>query len=276
VKIDNHPRARPQAGLGQADVVYEEIVEGVTRFFAVFHSNGSDPVGPIRSARTTDIGLLAQLDHPLFAYSGANRGTRNALKEAGVAEDLGASTGSNLRQAGYFRDPSRRAPHNLYATTTQLWSLTPDGAAPAPALFAYRAAGTPAPGADAAAGLDLTMAGTRVQWRWDEPSGRWMRGQDGEPHIDAAGRTIDADNVVVQFVSYQRSPADPISPEAVTVGDGIVWVFTGGGVIEGRWSRPDAAQPAVLTDAGGREIRLAPGRTWVELARDGDATMIGS
>src|SRR5262249_6912092 len=36
VKIDNHPEARPQTGLNQADVVYEEMVEGITRFFAVF------------------------------------------------------------------------------------------------------------------------------------------------------------------------------------------------------------------------------------------------
>jgi hypothetical protein len=276
VKIDNHPRARPQAGLGQADVVYEEIVEGVTRFFAVFHSAASDPVGPIRSARTTDIDLLAPLNHPLFAYSGANRGTRNALKQADVAEDLGAGTGSNLRQGGYFRDPARRAPHNLYATTTQLWSLTPDGAVPAPVLFVYRAAGAPAAGTEAAAGVDLTMAGTRVGWRWDQPSGRWMRSQDGEAHVDAAGRTIDAENVVVQFVEYRRSSADPISPEAVTVGEGDVWVFTGGGVVEGRWSRPDPSRPAELTDASGREVRLAPGRTWVELARPGDATRISA
>jgi hypothetical protein len=276
VKIDNHPRARPQSGLGQADVVYEEIAEGVTRFFAVFHSTGSDPVGPIRSARTTDIDLLAQLNHPLFAYSGANRGTRNALKQADVAEDLGASTGSNLRQGGYFRDPARRSPHNLYATTTQLWSLTPDGAVPPPALFAYRGGGTPAAGSEAAAAVDVTMAATRVQWRWDAPSGRWMRSQDGEAQIDAAGRTIDAENVVDQFVEYRRSSADPISPEAVTVGEGDVWVFTGGGVIAGRWSRPDPARPAELTDASGREIRLAPGRTWVELARAGDATRISA
>ncbi|MFM8993404.1 MAG: DUF3048 domain-containing protein, partial [Actinomycetota bacterium] len=46
VKIDNHPKARPQWGLNQADIVYEENVEMLTRFAAVFHTNDSDPVGP--------------------------------------------------------------------------------------------------------------------------------------------------------------------------------------------------------------------------------------
>ena len=51
VKIDNYPtEARPQSGLNQADVVFEELVEGITRFAAVFQSENADPVGPIRSS----------------------------------------------------------------------------------------------------------------------------------------------------------------------------------------------------------------------------------
>ena len=101
VKIDNHARARPQVGLVQADVVFEEIVEGITRFFAVFHSTTADPVGPVRSARTTDIDLLRQLQRPLFAWSGANNGTIKALRAADVATDVGYAFHS--KEAGWFR-----------------------------------------------------------------------------------------------------------------------------------------------------------------------------
>ena len=73
VKIDNHKEARPQAGLNQADIVYEEIVEAqITRFFTIFHSLDASPVGPIRSARTTDVNLLNQLNRPLFTWSVRN------------------------------------------------------------------------------------------------------------------------------------------------------------------------------------------------------------
>ena len=88
MKIDNHRDARPHAGLNQADVVYEEIVEGITRFFAIFHSTDADPIGPIRSARTTDVDLLNQLNRPLFAWSGGNAdvvqriGNANAVSRA--------------------------------------------------------------------------------------------------------------------------------------------------------------------------------------------------
>lgn len=274
VKIDNHPLARPQTGLVQADVVYEEIVEGITRFFAVFHSATSDPVGPIRSARTTDIALLAQLNHPLFAWSGGNKGTVNALKQANVATDLGASTGRNYRAGGYFRDPSRRSPHNLYSTTTSLWGLTPEGAAPPLPLFTYRPPGAAPAGVTPVVGAKLTMAATRVQWQWDAAAGAWQRLQDNTPHVDANGAVIAPQNVVVMFVPYRKSAADPISPEAVTIGQGEAWVLTGGGAVKGTWTRPDPSKPAVLRDGAGQEIALTPGRTWVELARAGGAALI--
>ncbi len=89
VKIDNNKRARPQSGLNEADIVFEEIVEAQTRFAAVFHSQGSDPVGPIRSGRTQDIDLLGSLNQPLFVWSGGNPSVTKAI-EASDFVDLSA------------------------------------------------------------------------------------------------------------------------------------------------------------------------------------------
>ncbi|MGA0218911.1 MAG: DUF3048 domain-containing protein, partial [Ilumatobacteraceae bacterium] len=75
VKMPNNPQALPQTGLNEADVVFEEIInDGITRFAAVFHSQGSDPVGPIRSGRAQDVDILSNLNSPLFAWSGGNPG----------------------------------------------------------------------------------------------------------------------------------------------------------------------------------------------------------
>jgi hypothetical protein len=77
-------------------------------------------------------------------------------------------------------------------------------------------------------------------------------------------------NVVVQFIRYGRSLADLRSPEAISTGTGDAWIFTDGHVIRGQWHRPDASMPATFT-ADGEVIRLAPGRTWVALAKKGTA-----
>jgi hypothetical protein len=268
VKIDNHPDARPQTGLGVADLVFEENVEGITRFAAVFQSQGSDPVGPIRSGRTQDVSLLGLLDRPLFAWSGGNANVTQAIASSDFVNL------SNLNQAvagpgGFFRSGDRKAPHNLYAQSSKLWTLAPAGAQPPPQQFAYRAEGE-APTGDPSPGVTVEMDGVRVEWQFDGTA--YARLQNGRPHTDAVTGPITAANVVVLVVRYSPSPADARSPEAQTIGSGDALVFTGGSVVRGRWERSDRLQPFTLTDAAGETIALTPGRTWVELARSGSVT----
>src|SRR5919109_5226405 len=87
VKIDNAPKARPQAGINDADVVVEEGVEGgVTRFATLFHSHDAPSVGPVRSARTTDLLFAQQLGRPLFSYSGANAVFADLVRKAPLVD----------------------------------------------------------------------------------------------------------------------------------------------------------------------------------------------
>jgi hypothetical protein len=265
VKLDNHRTARPHAGLNQADVVYEEIVEAnITRFFAVFHSTDAAPIGPIRSARTTDVDLLNQLNRPLFAWSGGNA---NVVRAIGSANALSRAHG---QAPGYYRDGERRRRADLEHTlmnesTAAIWSTTEPGQTAPPALFQYRKPGQAVTGTPATR-VAMQLRSVDVGWTWDAPSKSYVRSEYGDAHLDASGAPVSAHNIVVQFVDYRSSPADRRSPEAVTVGEGAAWVFTGGKIIPGTWERPDPSQPATLLDAKGKPILLTPGRTWVELA----------
>lgn len=268
VKMDNHPDARPHAGLNQADIVYEEIVEGITRFFVIFHSTDAGPIGPVRSARTTDVDLLNQLNRPLFAWSGGNRGVVNAIGSAN------AESRAPGQAPGYFRDAERRrradVEHTLMNEGTQaLYSTVVFGQGPPSPFFEYREPGTEATG-EPAATITMKLNSVPVEWQFDEAQGRYIRSQYNDPHVDTTGAPISAENVVVQFCDYRTSPADPGSPEAVTVGNGDAWIFSGGKVVLGRWDRPDPAKPANFTDASGTTVQLTPGRTWIELAEAGD------
>ncbi len=273
VKIDNAPRARPQVGLNQADVVFEEVVEGgITRFAAVFHSQDSDPVGPVRSARSTDIGVASALHRPLFAYSGANRVFEEQVHQAPLV-DVGVKSAPDR----YYREGSRRAPYNLFSHTPALFQLAPADAVAPPALFTYRAAGEPPTGASMTSveRVSLQFAAT-VDWEWDGALGAFWRIQDGRRHADAAGRGVAPANVVVQFVEYRdtglRDTSGAPVPEAQIIGEGDAWVVTGGGLIPARWSKPSADAVTRYVDGAGAEILLAPGRTWVELAPPGSAS----
>jgi hypothetical protein len=280
VKIDNldapNETAVPQLGLLRADVVYEEIVEGnITRLVAVFHSQQPGRVGPVRSARTTDVQLLPQLGRPLLGWSGGNDGVVAAVRSSPSIIDAGW----DAAPSSYARSGPHRAPHNLYAAADELWAKAPADAAPPPALFQYRTPGQELPAsARQALGVDLSWGGgaavAPVSWRWDENLRSWVRSQRGRFHVDQDGKAITAKNVVVLVTEYGQSAADSRSPEARTVGSGELFVYTNGRVVHGRWDRPDVNRPPTLVDDAGAPVPLSPGQTWVELPRSGSTTTI--
>ena len=271
VKIDNSNAVgvRPQLGLERADIVFEEIVEGITRFAAVFHSDVPEQVGPVRSARTSDVDIVGQLSRPIMAWSGGNNGVTAAMSRANI-HDAGRETGPrDITNAVYYRVNDRVEPHNLFVNTAEMYPIvTAPQPLPSP-VFTYRPVGASATGGSAPPkGVSVKLESTQVEWSWTGTA--WARSAYGVEHLDTNKRQITTENVVVLVTNYRSSPADPRSPEAVTVGQGDAFVLTGGRYIVGRWKRAAAAQPAVLTDESGKAIDLTPGRTWVELPRSSD------
>lgn len=267
VKIDNDEQARPQWGLNQADIVYEEVVEArITRFAAVFHSEEADPVGPIRSARTSDFDILEGLNTPLFANSGGNSNVMSMLSSVDMA-NANQSAFPDL----YYREDTRRRPHNLLSNTSELIAAAPpEAGTPAP-QFTYRAADDALPtSARVVSGVDIDYGGVEASYRWDPAVDGWARMQHDEPHVDADGTQIAPENLIVQFIDYGRSAADPRSPEALLLGEGTVWIFTDGHVIEGTWSREEPTDVTSYRTATGEEIALTPGKTWIALPRTGE------
>ncbi|MDP8976731.1 MAG: DUF3048 domain-containing protein [Actinomycetota bacterium] len=278
VKIDNAPKARPQAGLVEADVVVEEEVEGgITRFAALFHSRDAANVGPVRSARSTDILITSALNRPLFAYSGANLAFQHLIARSPLID-----AGVDRFPQEYRRESRRPSPYNQFSSTPGLFSHVPPGAGPPPPLFAFRQAGqaVDAAGAAPVTGVDVEFRGVvviGVQYRWDAASGTWRRSQDGGPHVDVGGVQVAPRNVVVQLANYRNTAFKDQSgapvPEAELVGEGEAWVLTDGKMVRGRWRKTAPGAVTEYLDPSGAPIRLTPGPTWIELARPGKAAV---
>lgn len=271
-KIDNISLARPQAGLNQADVVYEERVEGgLTRLLAVFQSQDAPVLGPIRSARSTDVPLLTPLRQPLFAWSGANAAFAALIRSVAIRD-----VGLEAEPGVYERAADRRSPSNLMTSTVDLWALIDEVGAP-PAVFAHHAEDGSFDGGEPAVGVDVSYRGTQVSHVWDAAVGGWAREQNGTPHVDADGVQVAPTNVIVQFVEYQASgsvdSAGAQVPEAVLDGSGVAWILSNGRLVEGSWSKANVTQPTQYFDADDEPIELTPGSTWVLLPEPGQATL---
>lgn len=274
VKIDNVDQARPQAGIGQADLVFEEMVEGrLTRLIAVFQSTDADLVGPVRSTRTTDIDIVSALNHPLYAYSGGNTGFVAQLRAAPVTD-----IGYEIHIGAYFR--TGVGEHTLFGRMAALYGLAPAGAQPPPPLFQYRPAVQVPAGGGPGSHVDVPFGDAFAIWDWDPPSQTYKRGQNGTADIDKAGQQLAAANVIVQFLTYVtdgiatgEGPPAPI-PKGQSVGTGTATILSGGVSIPATWSKATPTAITQYADASGHPILLAPGRTWVELAPVGNATHV--
>jgi hypothetical protein len=268
IKVENLPAARPQAGLDQADIVYEEPVEaGITRFIAVFQCHESHRVGPVRSGRITDIGVLAQYGKPIFGYAGGANLVVKAIESSPIVDE----SMPNAPKA-YERDPNRLPPHNLYTSTEALRSAAKSKESAPDPVFTYDH--SLPDGAKRAKTLHIPFSGySDVYWKWQ--GGKWLRSHGTVPHTLENGDQVSAKNVVIQVVKTKQGPVSDVngvvSPEVIPTGSGKATVCRNGHCIQGTWKRPKVSDLTVFEDRSGDQIPLQPGNTWVELVPAGIA-----
>jgi hypothetical protein len=276
LKIENAAVARPLAGLENAELVYEELVEGgETRFMAIYHCGDARKAGPIRSARLVDPAIMKPKTR-ILGYSGGNQTVINALKEAGVISITEDSAGDAMRRV---ERPGLSLEHTLYADSLGVRKLGRKkfDEPPPDDLFAFgELEGT----SKEATTISLNFGGaSEITYKWSK--GAWQRFQDGEPFVAESGRQIAVDNVLVEehhvraseVVDVAGTPSIEIVNET---GRGQAMLFRDGRAIEGRWHRESVDDPVVFETRSGEEMVLAPGVVWIELVPSGTGEVKGS
>lgn len=268
VKIDNHPRATPQSGIDQADMVIELNVEGITRFITLWHESDVDYLGPNRSARPTDAALLPAFNVPTFVFSGAQAWVQNLIRAADINMIKETSEGT-------FRISGRSAPHNLYVDTFTLREIAdereyannpPDG--PMWQFGELQPTG-------AASEVDIQFGGANhVIWTWDAGQGLWLRtayNQDGMyRNEDGTEARIGVPVLVALYAEpYTAAPSGGQSgttlPSSRTTGQGQAFVFADGQVAEGTWERESETDWFTLRTETGAIMNVPPGQSWVSI-----------
>ncbi|MCX5250500.1 DUF3048 domain-containing protein [Streptomyces sp. NBC_00201] len=263
VKIDNAPGARPQTGLDAADVVYAEQVEGgLSRLMAVYAGTLPRVVGPVRSARESDLELLRQFHDPLLAFSGAQHKLLPLIDDA----PLQAETPAKVSDA-YFRGPGRAAPHNLYLRPARLMKSAP-GADALTTGFRYGAA--PA-GGKSANTRTVRYPAAGFTFTWSANLHRYLVAMDGTPTVTAEGKRVTPATVVVQYVRMHKSAFHDVlgnnTPYTETVGSGTAQVLRDGRVYDVNWERGKATDGTEFTTKDGKPVNFAKGQVWVVLAQ---------
>lgn len=260
VKIDNVDAARPATGLVDAAQIYVEPVEaGLTRLIAVYTEPRPPVIGPVRSARITDLELLAQFGRPQLAFSGAAPPVLAQMETASVLD------ASPARQPNaYFREAGRPAPHNLYLRPARLPSP------PAGSSHLEQPTGPPPAGGVPTTEQRVRYPAASFDFRWSPGSRTWLVSMDASGFRDTADGQLGAGTVVIQQVStrsegFPEDSGGSVAPIAQTVGTGRAQVLRDGESFSATWSRPTPGAATTLTTAAGQPLPFAPGQTWVVL-----------
>lgn len=260
-KVDNTSSASPQVGLGKADLVFEELVEGrMTRLAAFFYSDLPAEVGPVRSMRATDIGIVSPIDGVLVT-SGAAQQTKDRLARAGV-EFLEEGVDGFRRDSARPQTYSVMADLKTLAKAKKVDSVRPDD------YFVFGTADELPQGKPAKA-FDVDFGNHTTSWSF--ANGSYVN----ENGLAAQGDEFAPTNVLVVRVKVvdagYKDLAGSFVPESVFEGKGEAQLFHGGKVVDAEWSKKGRSGPITFKTVDGEELKIPVGKTWVELLPVEDA-----
>ncbi len=263
IKVDNAVLARPyQTGLGQAAIVYEELVEGgSTRLLAVYESDvsGSAEVGPIRSVRESDVELVRTFGKLAVGFSGGNSGVKDIVRAAAGSGWLVDASYDVVPQA-YRLGAVRADARNFFSVPATLAGLRPGSG---PRDIGLRFGPVPAAGARTAVAFASYSSQTRVTVTYNPATHAWSVAQDGRPMDGVAAANVIVQRVVEQGSRFSDVHGQP-TPYTVTVGSGSAVVLRDGKRIPANWTRDNYGQTHYRT-TGGKDVALRPGQTWILL-----------
>ena len=267
VKIDDTNSAHPQIGLEDADVVYIEQVEGgLTRLAAIFSSAIPVRIGPVRSARISDIDILSQYGRVAFAYSGAQRKLLPVIAAANL-EDLGAQHESSKI---FTTDPNRIAPYAMVLRADLLMQkivdedLQVDSAKSVGFVF-----GDNPEGGAPTQKVVINWPAATYSAEWSQKESRWLLTHNGKLNLADSGVVLGPTTLVIQIVKISPSEYGDkfggVTPLSETIGTGKAYVLRNGELFTTTWNRAFADSGTTFSLPDGSSMNFAPGQVWVAL-----------
>lgn len=276
VKVENAPIAYPLSGLEDAEIVYEELVEGgVTRFMALYGCTDSRKVGPVRSARAIDPSIMTPATR-ILGFSGANKTVVDALDDAGIVQIEETQAGDAMQR---IPREGLASEHTLYADTAKLRRVGAKRYDDAPPDDLYEFGDLEG---DAKRAGSVTIEFSDVTTvSYEFRGGKWRRFQAGQPFVDDGGKQIAVDNVLVEeHVVNESNIVDVTGTPSVEIGDvtgsGRAVLFRDGRVVTGRWVREDVEGAVRFETRSGDRMVFAPGTTWIHLVPNDQGDVKGS
>ncbi|MEW9122896.1 MAG: DUF3048 domain-containing protein [Thermotaleaceae bacterium] len=264
VVFDNMVKARPQAGLDQAEIIYEFLAEGlITRYLGIFLINEPADIGSVRSARPYFIEKALEYD-PLFVHVGGSEQAKSDIRALKMADIDALSRSSAI----FWRKNHKVMPHNMYTNTTAIRKAAEDSKYSKEANYEklkfydkdVKNNGTPATKLDIPYSKNYTAS-----FVYNEERAMYDRKVNDKNHVDEASKQqLAAKNIIIQKADTKVIDSEG-RLEIELVGKGQGYYLTLGEIIEVTWEKKSKKSITRFFDKDGKEIQLNPGVTWIQV-----------
>lgn len=264
IMFDNHPSARWQSGLKDAEIVYEFLVEApYTRYMGIYLVNDPESIGPIRSARPYFITSSLEYD-AIYVHVGGSEQAKSDAKTLKIADIDGLSSSDKV----FWRKSHKKMPHNTYSSmeairTTQAERKYKIIGEYIP--FKFREDEMDIEGNSANSIIIKYRKDNITDYNYDKDNKIYSRTKDGKLHIDELDETpITAKNIIIQEAKTKVLDKEG-RLEIQLIGEGLGKYITHGKSFDIKWVKKSRNDKTIYYTLQGEELILNPGVTWIQI-----------
>ena len=263
VKFDDTTYSHPQQGVEFADVVFVTQVEaGLTRLMGIYSSQYPEVLGPVRSARISDIDILAQFGKVGFLYSGSQSKLRPILTSANLVNLSAERNPPTI----YFNDPERVPPYAMMVKPNLLLDKTEEVSVVRSVGWQH---GTRAPSAVKISSATIRWPNAVYKATWSTDERKFLLEHDNKINLAFSGVQLGSPMMVIQMVSIKPSEYGDkfggVTPKTTVIGEGDAYLLRNGTMTQVRWKRVSAESPTEWTLPDGSVAKFARGQVWIFL-----------
>ena len=260
VKFDDTNEAHPQQGVESADIVYiTEVEAGFTRLMGIYSSNYPEVLGPIRSARISDLSILGEYGKVGYLYSGAQSKMRPVISAANLVNLSAERNPPSI----YFNDPARRSPYSMMVRPNLLLEKAGDVELAKEPGWKHGARAEDAKKIISAK-VEWPNASYEALWSFDEK--RFLLKHNGRANIASSGIQLGSTMMVIQMVKISPSEYGDkfggVTPKSEVIGSGHGYLLRNQRVVKALWNRASLSEPTTWSLEDGSPAYFARGQIW--------------
>ena len=278
VMIDNNINAMPQAGLLEADIIYEIIVEGgESRLMLILQDKDLDKIGPIRSARHYFLDYALEND-AIYVHYGWSPQAQSDITSLGVDNINGIYESSSA----FWRVNDKYAPHNVVTSTKDILEIADRKGYRVDKekenVLNYVVDEVNLEDGKVANTVTIPYSyGNVVEYEYDEDLKEYVRYSRGEKQVDwETEKTVTTKNIIIEKAENWtlNDGSGKGRQELNNVKELDGYYITNGKAIEITCEKASRGGQTVYKDLEGNEINVNDGKTFIQICPiDADITI---